>query len=121
MMSVKLGKIVDLDVVRDTRCERTKTSRSITVVIPRFEIFDVVVLELFFQREVIELASQCELAVYFFLADVEVVDIEEANMANSMLKLFDELLLAAGLSNLPRSRVMSSAQSKSSLVTGTCW
>ena len=48
MMTIKLGKIVDLNVVCDPRSERAKTSRSVTIVIARFESFDVVVLESLF-------------------------------------------------------------------------
>jgi hypothetical protein len=78
MMSIELGKVVDLDVIRDPRCKRAKTSRAVTVVIARLESFGVMVLESFFQREVVKLATQGELAVYFLLTDVEVVDIEES-------------------------------------------
>lgn len=77
MMPIKLGKVVDLDVVRDTRGERAKTSRPVTIVIARFESFDVVVLEPFLQWKVVELTTQSKLAVYFLLTDVEVVDVEE--------------------------------------------
>jgi hypothetical protein len=57
MMSIKLGEIVNLDVIRDTRGKRAKTSRAVTVVVTRFKSFDVMVLEPFFQREVIELTA----------------------------------------------------------------
>jgi predicted DNA-binding ribbon-helix-helix protein len=35
------------------------------------------VLESFFQRQVVELAAKSKLTVYFLLTDVEVVDVEE--------------------------------------------
>jgi hypothetical protein len=78
MMSVKFGQVIDLDVVRDTRSKRTKTRRSVTVVIARFKSFDVVVLKPFFQWKIVKLTTQSKLAVYFFLTDVEVVDVEES-------------------------------------------
>ena len=78
MMSIELRKVVDLDVVRDTRSKRAETSRTISVVISRFKSFDVVVLEPFLQREVVKLTAQGKLAVYFLLANVEVVDVEES-------------------------------------------
>jgi hypothetical protein len=78
MMSIKLRKVVDLDIVRDTRSKRAKTSRTVSVVIARFESFDVVVLEPFLQWEVVKLTAQSKLAVYFFLTNVEVVDVEES-------------------------------------------
>ena len=48
MMTVKLGKVVDLNVVRNSRSQRAKTSRSVTIVIARFESLNVVVLESLF-------------------------------------------------------------------------
>jgi hypothetical protein len=77
MITIELGKVVDLDIIRDPRCERAKTSRAVTVVITRFESFGVMVLESFFQREVVKLAAESKLTVYFLLTDVEVVDVEE--------------------------------------------
>jgi hypothetical protein len=77
MVSIELGKVVDLNVIRDPRCKRAKTSRAVTVVITRFESFGVMVLESFFQRQVVELAAKSKLTVYFLLTDVEVVDVEE--------------------------------------------
>lgn len=78
VVAIKLGKVVNLNVIRDTGCKRAKTGRSVTIVIARFKSFDIVVLESFFQRKVIELTTQSKLAVYLFLTDVEVVDVEEA-------------------------------------------
>lgn len=48
MMTIKLGKVVDLNVVCDPRSERAKPSGSVTIVIARFESFNVVVLESLF-------------------------------------------------------------------------
>lgn len=78
MMAIKFGKVVDLDVVCNPGSERAKASRSVTIVITRFESFDVVMLESLFKREVVEFATQSKLAVYFLLTDVEVVDVEKS-------------------------------------------
>jgi hypothetical protein len=79
MMAIKLGKVVDLDIICDTRGKGAKTSRAVTVVIARFKSFDVMVLEPFFQRQVVKLTAESKLAVYLFLTDVEVVDVEETS------------------------------------------
>ena len=78
MMAIKLGKVVNLNVIRDTWGKRAETGRPVTIVIARFKSFDIVVLKSFFQRKVIELTTQSKLAVYLLLADVEVIDVEEA-------------------------------------------
>lgn len=52
------------------------------------------VLELLLQRQVIEFPSEGKLSVDFFLADVEVLHIEEADMLCSVGELFGQLLLA---------------------------
>lgn len=57
MMTVKLWEIVDLNVVRNSRSQRAKTSRSVAIVIARFKGLDVVVLEPFFQRKVIKFSA----------------------------------------------------------------
>ena len=78
MMAIKLGKVVNLNVIRDAWGKRAEAGRSVTIVIAGLESFDIVVLESFFQREVIELTTQSKLAVYLLLTDVEVVDVEES-------------------------------------------
>lgn len=77
MVAIELGNVVDLDVVCDSRGQRTETSRSVTIVFTGLKVFNVVVLELFLERKIIKLAAQSELAIYLFLADVEVFDVEE--------------------------------------------
>jgi hypothetical protein len=58
------------------------------------QVLEVVVLQLLLKRQVIELAAQSELSVDFFLADAEVLDIEEAHMLGSICQLLGELLFA---------------------------
>jgi len=61
------------------------------------QVLKVVVLQLFLKRQVVELAAKSELSIDFFLADVEVLDVEEPNMLSSVSKLLSELLLALWL------------------------
>lgn len=58
------------------------------------QVLKVVVLQLLLKRQVVELAAEGKLSVDFFLADVEVLNVEEANMLRSVGKLLSELLLA---------------------------
>lgn len=58
------------------------------------QILEVVVLQLLLKRQVVELAAKSELSVDFFLADVEVLDVEEANVLSCICQLLSELLLA---------------------------
>ena len=71
-----------------------QSSRAVTVVLAVVQVLEVVVLELLLQRQVIELSPKSELPVDFFLADAEVLHIEEADMLCSVGKLFCQLLLA---------------------------
>lgn len=58
------------------------------------QILEVVVLQLLLKRQVVELAAKSELSVDFFLADVEVLDVEETNVLSGICQLLSELLLA---------------------------
>ena len=58
------------------------------------QVLKVVVLQLLLKRQVVELAAKSKLSIDFFLADVEVLDVEEANMLSSVCQLLSELLLA---------------------------
>jgi hypothetical protein len=52
------------------------------------------VLQLLLKRQVIELAAKSKLSIDFFLTDVEVLNVEEANMLRSVSQLLSELLFA---------------------------
>ena len=58
------------------------------------QVLKVVVLQLLLKRQVVELAAKSKLSIDFLLADVEVLDVEKANMLSSVGQLFSELLLA---------------------------
>ena len=58
------------------------------------QILQVVVLQLLLKRQLVELAAKSELSVDFFLTDVKILDVEEANMLSSVGELLSELLLA---------------------------
>jgi hypothetical protein len=72
----------------------SKSSRAVAIVLAIVQVLKVVILQLFLQRQVVELAAQSELSINFFLADAEVLDIEEAHMLGSICQLLGELLLA---------------------------
>ena len=59
------------------------------------QVLEVMILQLLLQRQVIELAAQSELSINFLLADIEVLDIEEADMLGSVGELLGKLLLAS--------------------------
>lgn len=50
---------------------------SISIVLALGKVICIVVFEFFLEREGVELATKRELMVDFFLADVEVLDVEE--------------------------------------------
>ena len=58
------------------------------------QIFEVVVLQLLLKRQFVELATKSKLSVDFLLANVEVLDVKEADMLSSVGQLLSELLLA---------------------------
>jgi hypothetical protein len=58
------------------------------------QVIKVVILQLLLKRQVVELAAKSKLSIDFFLTDVEVLNVEEANMLGSVGKLLSELLLA---------------------------
>jgi hypothetical protein len=58
------------------------------------QVLKVVVLQLLLKRQFVELAAKSKLSIDFFLADVEVLDIEEANVLSGIGELLSELLLA---------------------------
>ena len=58
------------------------------------QVLEVVVLQLLLKRQFVELAAKSKLSVDFFLAYVEVLDVEEADMLSSVGELLSELLLA---------------------------
>ena len=58
------------------------------------QVLEVVVLQLLLKRQFIELATKSKLSIDLFLADIEVLDIKEANMLCSVSQLLSELLLA---------------------------
>jgi hypothetical protein len=72
----------------------SQPSRTVAVVLAIVQVLKVVVLELLLQRQVVELPSESKLTVDFFLADSEVLHIEEADMLCSVSELFGQLLLA---------------------------
>jgi hypothetical protein len=111
VVPVKFGEVVDLDVVDDRFRESEwsadswvllrsrshilpESSRAVAVVLAIVQVLEVVVLQLLLQRQVVELAAQSELSIDFFLADAEVLDVEEAHMLGSICQLLGELLLA---------------------------
>jgi hypothetical protein len=124
--------VVHLDVVRQTTSDDPPPGRPVPVVLPVFEVGDVLVLLL--QRQLVEPLSQSELPVYGFLRDPVVDDIEETLGP-------DRLDQDLGVENLERSMVGTarvsgrgnleasaeagvykdsrSAQSRSSFVSGT--
>jgi hypothetical protein len=53
-----------------------------------------VVLQLLLKRQVIELATKSKLSIDFLLADIEVLDVEEANVLSCICQLLSKLLLA---------------------------
>lgn len=53
------------------------TGWSITVILPLNKVIRIVEFQLFFEWQSIKLATEGKLAIDFFLADVEVLDIEE--------------------------------------------
>lgn len=56
----------------------SKAGWTVTVVLSTFQILGIVELESFFQREIVEFATQCKLSVNFFLGNTEVCYVEEA-------------------------------------------
>lgn len=58
------------------------------------QILEVVVLQLLLKRQLVELAAKSELSIDFLLADIEVLDVEEANVLSCICQLLSELLLA---------------------------
>ena len=58
------------------------------------QVLEVVVLQLLLKRQVVELTAKSKLSIDFFLADVEVLHVEEANMLSGVSQLLSELLLA---------------------------
>lgn len=76
------------------------SSWAVTVVVATHESIRIVVLELLFERQRVELASQSELSIHLLLGDVEVLDVEEAHFGDGVIQLFDEFFLAAGLVEL---------------------
>ena len=86
---------------------------SVAVVLATIKISAVVELELFFKRKSIELPTQSKLAIDFFLADVEVLYVEEAcngykrrpegsgglltDMSDGVFQLLDKGLLSSWL------------------------
>ncbi len=51
---------------------------TVSVVLPPFQVVGAVVLEPLLEREGVEFTTESELAVDFFLGDVEILYIEEA-------------------------------------------
>jgi hypothetical protein len=58
------------------------------------QVLKVVVLQLLLKRQIVKFVAKSKLSIDFFLADVEVLDVEEANMLRSVGELLSELLLA---------------------------
>lgn len=107
---------------------RAVTSWSVSIVLTTLQIIAVVILEFFLEWQGVEFASQGKLAVDFFLANIEVLDVEEAcymsiGPMRKMLALYLPTCWTAWLncltsSSFPpgcsyrlRSRVINSAQS----------
>jgi hypothetical protein len=72
----------------------SKPRRTVAIILAVVQVLEVVILQPLLQRQVVELAAQSELSINFFLADAEVLDIEEAHMLGSICQLLGELLLA---------------------------
>ena len=72
----------------------SQSSRTVPIVLAIVQVLKVVVLQLLLKRQVVEFAAKSELSIDFFLADVEVFNVEEANMLSSVSQLLSELLLA---------------------------
>jgi hypothetical protein len=72
----------------------SQPSRTVAIVLAIVQVLEVVVLELLLQRQVVELPSEGKLSVDLFLADAEVLHVEEADMLCSISELFGQLLLA---------------------------
>lgn len=95
--AVEFGDVVDFDVVANCFGELAETGGTVAVVFAAFEVFEIVVLEFFFEWEVVEFAAEGELTIDFFLGDVEVLDVEEADVLGGVGELVGELLLAVRL------------------------
>jgi hypothetical protein len=95
MVSVSLGGQLTIRRINDGRRSiLSQPSRAVAVVLAVVQVLEVVVLELLLQGEVVELPSEGKLSVDLFLADAEVLHVEEADMLCSVSELFGQLLLA---------------------------
>jgi len=95
MVSVSLNSQLMHCRVNDGRRDLLpQASRTVAVVLAIVQVLEVVVLELLFQGEVIELPSEGKLSVDFLLADAKVLHIKEADMLCSVRELFGQLLFA---------------------------
>lgn len=110
MVSIEFGQVVNLDVVHDCLGEPEgsanvpwladsgntlpQSGRTVAVILAVVQILEVVVLQLLLQWQVVEFATQSKLAIDFFLANTELLDIKEADMLRSICQLLCELMLA---------------------------
>lgn len=135
------GHVPHLDLVLQSAAQRPPTRRAVTVVLPVVEVRDV--LELLLEGQLVEGLAQCELPVYLLLGDAKVGDVEEALRPDGLDKLLGQLLVPLvgtvggeiDVGDCMRTRLVSSrdiflpllgfssdlrsAQSRSSLVSGT--
>lgn len=72
-------------------------SRPVAIVLSTLEVVLVVIPELFLQGKSIKLSAEGKLPVNLSLANVEVLHVEEPNVADSMLELLDQFLLTTRL------------------------
>jgi hypothetical protein len=95
IVSVSLGgQLMHCESADDCENILPQSSRAVTVVLAIVQVFEVVVLELLLQRKIIELPPESKLTVDLFLADAEVLHIEEADMLCGVSELLGQLLLA---------------------------
>lgn len=104
VVAIKLGKVVDLNVVLDSVGESDglvsdtaynrigvyplpQSSRAVAIILAIVQVLKIMILELFLEWQVVKLSAQSELAVDFFLADTEVLHIEETDMLSSISEL----------------------------------
>lgn len=61
VVTVEFGNVVDLDVVDDAGSQGAKAGGAVAIVFAGFEIFEIVVFEFLFEREVVEFATESKL------------------------------------------------------------
>lgn len=72
----------------------SQSGGTVSIVLAVLQVFQIVVLELLFEREIVEFPSKSELVIDFFLADAEVLYVEEANMLSCIGELLGKLFFS---------------------------